>query len=142
MPVRRLGLSLALALGLGWAGVALAGEKPDIVIEGSVALPAELAAAVSGTDRLVFKMYHPDQGIEKDLKYWILDDYAFPQAFRLAPTVTMAGMARWPSYVIEVFTDTDRDVLNLIAGELHATTGAPVALGTKGVTLTLGVPGS
>ena len=45
-------------------------------------LPPELADAVGEGDRLVIRMYHPDEGIEKDLKYWILDEFAFPQDFR------------------------------------------------------------
>ena len=133
---------LAGALILGSLTPVQAGEKPDITITGTIALPDHLVSTVGQDDRLVIRMYHPHEGIEKDLKYWILDKFAFPQDFRIAPTVNMAGNARWPSYIIEVFTDTDRNVQNLIADELFARTPELVPLGSEGVKLVLDAPGS
>jgi hypothetical protein len=49
----------------------------------------------------------------------------------------MNGRARWPDYVVEAFTDNDRDVLSVAPGELHASSGEAVALGATGVDLVL-----
>lgn len=117
-----------------------AGEAGDIAITGRIAVAPDLVDTVGESDRLVIKMYHPDDGVEKDLKYWIVEEYAFPQDFRIAPTVNMAGNARWEDYVIEVYTDRDRNVLNLIDGELWVSTGTLVPLGTDALELVLGHP--
>ncbi|MEM7365121.1 MAG: hypothetical protein AAF525_13945, partial [Pseudomonadota bacterium] len=89
----------------------------DISISGQITLPDGLSDRLSDGDRLVIKMYHPDEGIEKDLKYWILKKFTLPQAFSVAPTVNMAGNARWSDYIIEVFTDKDGDVLTITQDE-------------------------
>ena len=136
----------ALLGALAWPGAdrADAAEMPaPKAIAGQVLLaPALGEAALQPGDRLVFKLYHPDAGVEKDVRYWILKagDFAFPQAFSLAPTVDMTGNPRWQTYVLEVFTDRDRNVLHAAPGELHATTPAPVPLGTSGLSLTLQTP--
>lgn len=126
---------LVLAACLVPVANAAAAEKKDLAISGEIRLGGGLD--VRPGSRLVIRMFHPDDGIEKDLKYWILDDFALPQVFSVAPTVNMAGNARWDSYVIEVFTDTDRDVLNLTADEVWATTGVLVPVGTAGIELIL-----
>jgi hypothetical protein len=88
-------------------------------------------------DRLILKLYHPGDGVEMDPKYAILTDYALPMAFRISPSIDMNGRARWPDYVVEAFTDNDRDVLSVAPGELHASSGEAVALGATGVDLVL-----
>lgn len=129
---------LVVAACLVPAAGAIAADTRDLAITGEIRLGDGLGV-VPGS-RLVIRMYHPDEGIEKDLKYWILDDFAFPQAFSVAPTVNMAGNARWDSYVVEAFTDTDRDVLNLIEGEVWAGTGTLVPVGSEGIVLVLERP--
>ena len=137
--LRAIGVSFVLtALGLAPAGAA---DKPKMLaIEGEVRLSADQAGAVAPGDRLVFKLFHPHEGVEKDVRYWIKDEFAFPQAFRLAPTVDMTGNPRRNTYILEVFTDKDRKVLNRVDGELHTAIGEPVPLGTTGLVLELAAP--
>ena len=70
--LRAIGVSFVLtALGLAPAGAA---DKPKMLaIEGEVRLSADQAGAVAPGDRLVFKLFHPHEGVEKDVRYWIKD---------------------------------------------------------------------
>lgn len=43
----------------------------------------------------------------------------------------------WSAYVVEVFTDTDADLLSVGPGELAARTAEPVPLGTVGLGIEL-----
>ena len=49
----------------------------------------------------------------------------------------MSRRSKWKSYVVEVFTDKDSDVLSVVPGELFASTPGLVPLGTAGVILEL-----
>jgi hypothetical protein len=117
-------------------GAAWAAEEMNVMpIEGTVDVADGVAVAPG--DRLILKLHHPDEGIEKDTKYQIYESFELPFAFRAAPSVDMNAKARWPSYVIEIFTDRDGDILSQVDGELAARTPEPVPLGATGLTLTL-----
>ena len=49
----------------------------------------------------------------------------------------MNGNPRWPTYIVEVFTDRNKDVLSVVDGELFATTGDALTLGTHNIALEL-----
>ena len=115
-------------------------QQPDQRLDAAHGRDGVLIGAVAPGDRLVFKLFHPHEGVEKDVRYWIKDEFAFPQAFRLAPTVDMTGNPRWNTYILEVFTDKDRKVLNRVDGELHTSIDEPVPLGTTGLVLELAAP--
>lgn len=117
--------------------IASAGDKS---ISGRITVSPSLQSQLADGDRLVLKLFHPDQGVEKDLRYWIIDTVELPHEFDIAPSTDMNGRARWSSYVLEVFTDRDGDVLNPVSGELFATTSDLVPLGTTGLQLELTDP--
>ena len=106
-------------------------------ISGTIFLPPDLHHELADSDRLVLKLYHPDSGVEKDTRYWIIDTFELPRDFSVAPSVDMNGKVRWPTYMLEVFTDRDGDVLSAVAGELHAKTDDLVPLGASGLRLEL-----
>ncbi|MEZ5930844.1 MAG: hypothetical protein R3F54_02650 [Alphaproteobacteria bacterium] len=109
-------------------------------ISGSIHLPPDLTAKLAPSDRLILKLYHPAEGIEKDVRYWIIDKVDFPRPFEIAPSTDMNGRMRWPAYRLDVFTDRDGDVLTIAPGELTATTDDLVPLGTSGLELELSIP--
>lgn len=96
-----------------------------------------MAQHISQGDRLIIKLYYPGDGIERDPKFQILPDFTLPLPFRIAPTIDMSGRTKWTSYIVEVFTDKDHDVLSIVPGELIARTPELVPLGTAGVVLEL-----
>lgn len=108
------------------------------VISGRITLGPDLS--LDAGDRLVLKLFHPDGGVEKDTRYWIIDSFDLPRDFAIAPSVDMNGRARWQAYMLEVFTDRDGDVLNAVPGELWARTETMVPLGTRGLELQLADP--
>ncbi|MGI9494123.1 MAG: hypothetical protein ACR2QF_17165 [Geminicoccaceae bacterium] len=109
-------------------------------ISGTIFLPPDLQHELAADDRLVLKLYHPDGGVEKDTRYWIIDRFDLPRDFSVAPSVDMNGKVRWPTYMLEVFTDRDGDVLNAVAGELFVKTDDLIPLGTSGLQLELAPP--
>ena len=106
-------------------------------IQGTIDIGPDLIQHVSPKDRLVIKLFHPGDGVELDTKYAILETFALPVDFRIAPTFDMSGRSKWKSYVVQVFTDKDGDVLSVAAGELLGGTRDPVPLGTTGLVLEL-----
>lgn len=114
----------------------------SIAISGRITLQPDLASSLEPDDRLVLKLYHPEDGIEKDTRYWIIDNVDLPRDFEIAPSVDMNGKARWRTYRLEVFTDRDGDVLTSAPGELFAITENLVPLGTEGLMLELKPPDS
>ena len=109
-------------------------------ISGTISVQPDLAVGLASGDRLVLKLYHPDDGVEKDTRYWIIDTFELPRDFEVAPSIDMNGKARWTTYMLEVFTDRDGDVLNDAPGELIARTADLVPLGTGGLQLELTEP--
>lgn len=115
-------------------------EADDNAIRGTISVQPGLERQLAADDRLVLKLYHPDDGVEKDIRYWIIDSFDLPRDFEIAPSTDMNGRVRWPTYMLEVFTDRDADVLNAVPGELLAKTDDLVPLGTGGLQLELTTP--
>ncbi len=116
-------------VGLTLAGLpsAFAGDK---TIQGVISVRQDLARHLGPDHRLAIKIYHPGDGIELDTKYQILPTFKLPLEFRIGPAIDMSGRTKWSAYVVEVFTDTDGDLLSVGPGELLARTAEPVPLGT------------
>ena len=129
----RFGIPLGLALALTWAAGAAAGEMQ--AIRGTLTVAPELAHFVGPDDRLIIKMYHPKDDVELDVKYQIVSRFELPFEFQAAPSVDMSGSSKFHSYVVEVFTDKNGDVLGIAPGELIARTPAAVPLGTTDLRL-------
>jgi hypothetical protein len=125
--------SLALALPV-WA------LDPSQTIRGTVDLGPDLTTQFAAGDRLIIKLYHPGAGAELDAKYRIVEEFTLPLDFVAAPSIDMSGQTKFQAYVVEVFTDTDRDVLSLAPDELIARTPKPIPLGTTGLRLELNAP--
>jgi hypothetical protein len=129
----RLGASLGLALALMEAS-----SRADMqTIGGTLTVAPELAHHVGPDDRLILKLYHPQDGIEMDATYRIVQSFSLPLAFQAAPSIDMNGRTKYDAYVLELFTDKDGDVLAVAPGELTARTLTAVPLGTRDLTLEL-----
>ena len=140
MPsIRRAGPCALAVLGLGLIAPARAAD-PGQMIQGTVAVAPGLAGQVAPGDRLIIKLYHPGDGVELDAKYRIVEEFMLPFDFVAAPSIDMSGQTKFQAYVVEVFTDTDRDVLSVAPGELLARTPQPIPLGTTGLRLELDAP--
>jgi hypothetical protein len=138
-----------LALGpLLLAGAALAADDMDMpmpaggefAIAGIVRLASGAADAPLESDRLILRIYHPKDNIQHDLTYRIFKGTALPHAFRIGPIVDMNGNPRFWEYVVEAYTDRDGDAGEVGEGEIFATSGDPVPLGTSGLILELATP--
>ena len=129
-------ISAFLLAGCLYAAVGWADEQRKF-IQGTIDVQPDLVQHVSPEDRLVIKLFHPGDGVELDTKYAILSTFTLPVDFRVAPTFDMTGRSKWKSYVVQVFTDKDGDVLSVAPGELLGDTGDPVPLGTTGLVLEL-----
>jgi hypothetical protein len=127
--------ALALASTLSAAVAAAAGDLR--AIRGTLTVTPDLAHHVGPDDRLIIKLYHPQGGVELDAKYQIVRRFELPLAFQAAPSIDMSGQTKYDTYVIEVFTDKNEDVLAIAPGELIARTPEPVPLGTTGLELEL-----
>lgn len=115
-----------------------AADPGKFMIEGTLSVTADLAPHIEAGDRLIMKLYHPgENGLEMDTKYQIADTFALPLDFRIAPSISMSGDTKHSTYVLEIFTDKDNDVLSIAAGELLVRTPEPVPVGSKGVALEL-----
>ena len=134
----RTGAVCIVCLFAGWlfAAVVWADESRKF-IEGTIDVRPDLIQHVSPEDRLVIKLFHPGDGVELDAKYAILATFTLPVEFRIAPTFDMSGGSKWKSYVVQVFTDKDADVLSVAPGELLGGTRDTVPLGTTGLALEL-----
>ena len=124
-------LAVWLYAAAGWA------DESRRFIRGTIDVRPDLTQHVSPEDRLVIKLFHPGDGVELDAKYAILETFTLPVEFRIAPTFDMSGGSKWKSYVVQVFTDKDSDVLSVAPGELLGGTTDPVPLGTTGLALEL-----
>jgi hypothetical protein len=127
-------ICLALALTPG-ASLAAGGEMQ--AIRGTLTVAPDLAHHVGPDDRLIIKLYYPKDGVEMDAKYQIVPSFTLPFAFQAAPSIDMSGRTKYDTYVLELFTDKNDDVLATAPGELSARTPAPVALGTRDLRLEL-----
>ena len=107
------------------------------VIRGTLTVAPDLAHHIGPNDRLIIKLYHPENGVEMDAKYQIVSSFSLPFAFQAAPSLDMNATTKYDAYVLELFTDKDDDVLGTAPGELIARTPAPVPLGTEGLQLEL-----
>ena len=110
---------------------------PGQMIQGTVAVAPGLTGQVAPGDRLIIKLYHPGDGVELDARYRIVDEFSLPFDFVAAPSIDMSGRTKFQAYVLEVFTDKDRDVVRAAPGELRARTPEPVPLGTTGLVVEL-----
>ena len=124
-------LALWLFVATGWS------DESRKFIQGTIDVHPDLIHNVSPEDRLVIKLFHPGDGVELDAKYAIQATFTLPVEFRIAPTFDMSGRSKWKSYVVQVFTDKDADVLSVAPGELFGGTRDPVPLGTTGLVLEL-----
>jgi hypothetical protein len=124
----------ALASGFAANG-AVAAEMQ--VIRGTLTVAPDLARHIGPNDRLIIKLYHPENGVEMDAKYQIVPSFSLPFAFQAGPSVDMNAHTKYDAYVLELFTDKDEDVLATAPGELIARTPAPVPLGTRDLRLEL-----
>ena len=97
----------------------------------------ELAHHVGPDDRLILKLYHPQDGVEMDAIYRIVQSFALPFPFHAAPAIDMNGHTKYDAYVLELFTDKNGDVLGVAPGELFTRTPGPVPLGTTDLRLEL-----
>ena len=140
MNTRRLVFLLSLISAI-WITSARAGNDVDDMgafsIEGVIDVKPELKQKLSPADRLVIKLFHPKDGIEMDAKYSIISNFQLPLEFRVSPYIVMDGTTRHDKYVIEVFTDKDRDVLGIADGELLGRTADTVDLGSRDLQITL-----
>jgi hypothetical protein len=125
------GLALALIQGAGSA------ESGMQAIRGTLTVTPDLAQHIGPDDRLIIKLYHPENGVEMDAKYQIVPSFSLPFAFRAAPSIDMNARTKYDAYVLELFTDKNEDVLATAPGELIARTAAPVPLGTEDLRLEL-----
>jgi hypothetical protein len=124
----------ALASGFAATG-AVAAEKQTI--RGTLTVAPGLAHHIGPNDRLIIKLYHPENGVEMDAKYQIVPRLTLPFEFQATPSIDMSGQTKFDTYVVELFTDKDEDVLGMASGELIARTPAPVPLGTTDLRLEL-----
>ncbi|MFQ5960528.1 MAG: hypothetical protein ACE5MG_03965 [Candidatus Methylomirabilales bacterium] len=107
------------------------------MIQGTVRVHPDLVRYVAPEDRLIIKLFYPGDGVEMAPKFTILSKFTLPLKFRVSPTIDMSGRPKWKAYMVEVFTDKDRDVLSIVPGELIARTADLVPLGTTGLVLEL-----
>lgn len=128
-------LVLCIVVAVAGIGLATAADTSEKLIQGEIQVRADMAQHIAADDRLIIKLYVPRDGVEHDPKFQILPDFTLPLTFRIAPTIDMSGRTKWPSYIVEVFTDKDNDVLSIAPGELIARTPELVPLGTSGVVL-------
>ena len=112
----------------------------DKTIRGTISAHPDLPVAIAPGDRLILKIYHPGATAELDATYRIVSTFTLPTAFRFGPAIDMNGRTRYDAYIVEVFTDTDSDVLSVAPGEVMARSDGLVPLGTTGLRLVLDTP--
>lgn len=113
-------------------------QTPTQLIEGSIHLPAEFSTAVTTGNRLVIKLFHPENGVQKDQTFRIYKSPKFPFVFKVGPGLDMSRRTKWRTYQLEVSTDKDGDVLTLTKDELFTQSKGLIRLGTTGLNLVLG----
>jgi hypothetical protein len=115
-----------------------ASSRADMqTIRGTLTVAPELAHHIGPDDRLILKLYYPQDGVEMDATYRIVRSFSLPFAFQVAPSIDMNGRTKYDAYVLELFTDKNGDVLAVAPGELIARTPTPVPLGTRDLSLEL-----
>jgi hypothetical protein len=124
------------ALALMLAANSAAGAEMQ-TIRGTLTVAPGLAHHIAPDDRLIIKLYHPKDGVEMDARFQIVPRFELPFEFLAAPSIEMSGSTKFETYVLELFTDKDDDVLGTAPGELLARTLEPVPLGTGGLQLEL-----
>ena len=130
---RALVASLSLAMTL----TAASSRAGMPTISGTLTVAPELAHHIGQDDRLILKLYYPQDGVEMDATYRIVQSFALPFPFHAAPAIDMNGHTKYDAYVLELFTDKNGDVLAVAPGELIARTPGPVPLGTTDLRLQL-----
>lgn len=115
-------------------------EAEDKTIRGTISVHPDLAGHIAPGDRLILKIYHPGATAELDATYRIVSTFTLPTEFRFGPAIDMNGRTRYHAYIVEVFTDTDNDVLSVAPGEVMARSDGLVPLGTTGLRLVLDTP--
>jgi hypothetical protein len=128
---------LAASLGLALALTAASSRADMPTISGTLTVAPDLAHYVEPADRLILKLYHPKDGVERDATYRIVPSFSLPFAFQAAPSIDMNARTKYDAYVLELFTDKNDDVLAVAPGELIARTPTPVPLGTSDLRLEL-----
>ena len=128
---------LLISVGLAITLFPAAADDAMQAIRGTLTVAPELARHIGLDDRLIIKLYHPENGVEMDAKYQIVPSFSLPFAFRAAPSIDMNARTTFDAYVVELFTDKNDDVLATAPGELIARTAAPVPLGTTDLQLEL-----
>ncbi|SVC32181.1 uncharacterized protein METZ01_LOCUS285035 [marine metagenome] len=136
-----LGRALVLVLLMAQLlSAALAMDIEDVSalsIEGTIDATPQFQQYLSSSDRLIIKIFHPENGIEMDAKYSIVRNFQLPLKFRITPYILMDRSTRHEKYIIEVFTDKDKDLLRIESGELFGTTPDTIQLGSRDVKLLL-----
>ncbi len=115
-------------------------DADDKTIRGTISVRPHLASRVAPGDRLILKIYHPGATAELDATYRIVSTFTLPTEFRFGPAIDMNGRTRYHAYIVEVFTDTDNDVLSVAPGEVMARSDGLVPLGATGLRLVLDTP--
>jgi hypothetical protein len=128
---------LAASLGLTLALTAAPTRADMPTISGRLIVAPDLAHHVGPDDRLILKLYYPKDGVEMDATYRIVPSFSLPFAFQAAPSIDMNARTKYDTYVLELFTDKNDDVLSVVPGELIARTPGPVPLGTTDLRLEL-----
>jgi hypothetical protein len=128
---------VAVFVGLALALTATSGRADMQTISGTLTVAPELAHHIGRDDRLIIKLYHPEDGVEMDATYRIVPGFSLPFAFQAAPSVDMNARTKYDAYVLELFTDKNDDVLATAPGELIARTPTAVPLGTSDLQLEL-----
>jgi hypothetical protein len=133
---------VAVALAVAALGQASAAdmEADDKTFRGTISVRPDLAGHIAPGDRLILKIYHPGATAELDATYRIVSTFTLPTEFRFGPAIDMNGRTRYHAYIVEVFTDTDSDVLSIAPGEVMARSDGLVPLGTTGLRLVLDTP--
>ena len=106
-------------------------------ISGVVKLDQSIQSQLADDDRLVFKLFHPENGIEKDLTYRIYRSPEFPFVFEVGPNIDMSKRTKWRSYAIEVSIDRDSNPGKVSADEPSASSDGVVPLGSAGIEFNL-----
>ena len=113
-------------------------DREKFLIQGTIEIAKGITQEISANDRLIIKLFHPGKdGLEMDTTYRIMDSFTLPLDFAAGPAVGMSGSTKHKTYIIEVFTDTDKDVLSRAPDELFVSSENPIKLGTKNVSLKL-----
>ncbi|MFK7965323.1 MAG: hypothetical protein AB8C46_15275 [Burkholderiaceae bacterium] len=113
--------------------IAASASDSSRTISGVVTLDQSIQNRLADGDRLVFKLFHPENGIEKDLTYRMYRSPKFPFHFEVGPNIDMSKRTKWRSYAIEVSIDRDNNPGKVSAGEPSALSDGVIPLGASGI---------